>query len=217
MTQREPHALLKVLIACEFSGVEREAFRARGHDAISCDLLPTEQPGPHHQCDIVEFLQTVPSHYWDIIILHPTCTRLCVSGNRYYGKGTQGYTKRLESAKWTESLWNLAKLKEKRCALENPVGVLTSLTSLPKPQYIQPWMFGHTEKKKTALFLHNLPNLLPTNNVFEEVARLPKKETEKVFYASPSKDRWKKRSLSYTGIADAMADQWGSLPVEAIQ
>lgn len=192
---------MRVLVGCEYSGKVREAFRKLGHDAWSCDLLPADDCQNYHiQGDVVD---AILSRTWDLIILHPPCTHLCVSGNRHYGKGTPGYSKRVDSAKWTEYLWGLAVFTGAKVALENPVGVINSMTDLPSPQYIQPWQFGHGETKKTGLWLQNLPPLMPTNVVNGRDDRIHK--------IPPSKDRWKIRSETYQGIADAMADQWGKL------
>lgn len=191
----------KVLIACEYSGTVRDAFLRRGHDAISCDLLPTDVPGPHHQGDVIELLER-PSH-WDLIIAHPECTKLCVSGNRWYGEGMPKYHERLKSAVWTEMFWELCKSRAPRVCFENPVGVLPRLTGMGKPSYVQPWQFGHGETKKTGLWLHKLPPLVPTNVVEGREARVHK--------LPPSADRWKLRSTTYQGIAGAMASQWGCL------
>ncbi|CAB4240953.1 hypothetical protein UFOVP22_33 [uncultured Caudovirales phage] len=201
---------MKVLIACEYSGVVRDAFIDRGYDAISCDLLPTDNPGPHHQGDIIAYLNTFPNKYFDLIIAHPECTKLCVSGNRTYGEGKPKHNLRLESAKWTEDFWELCKNKAERVAFENPVGVLTRLTNIPKANYIQPYQFGHLEQKKTGLHLYNLDKLQPTNNLYSEMMLLPKNIRERLHYLPPSPNRWKIRSTTYSGIAEAMARQWGT-------
>lgn len=202
---------MRVLAACEYSGVMRDSFISRGHEAMSCDLLPTDVPGPHYQGDIIELLNQYADGYWDLIIAHPECTKLCVSGNRHYGFGMHRYSQRIAAANWTEGFWELAKRKGKRVAFENPVGVLSSLTGIPKAQYVQPYQFGHMEQKKTGLHLHNLPELVETNNVYEEMMKLPKNVRERIHYLPPSADRWKIRSTTFKGIAEAIADQWGSL------
>jgi len=198
---------MKVLVAFEYSGVVRDAFITKGHDAKSCDLLPTERPGPHYKGDIIDMLK----QDYDLIIAHPPCTALCVAGNSTYGLGKDKYKERMDSAKWTQCLWYQCKKWSPRVCFENPVGVLTSMTDLPKPQYIQPYQFGHKEQKKTGLFLHGLGPLIETNNVYEEMMKLPKKERERIHYMSPGPERGKARSLTFQGIADAMADQWGGL------
>ena len=202
---------MNVLVACEYSGRVRDAFIKRGHDAISCDLLPTDSPGPHYQGDVIRYLESKPDSYFDLIIAHPECTKLCVSGNSTYGEGKPKHYLRIDSAKWTESFWELAKKKATRVAFENPVGVLARLTSMPKAHYVQPYQFGHMEQKKTGLHLHNLPPLKTTNDVYKDMMKLPKRERERLHYLPPSKDRWKIRSTTFQGIADAMAEQWGSL------
>ena len=201
---------MKILVACEYSGRVRDAFIKKGHDAISCDLLPSESDiGPHHQGDVIEFLNNHPFRYFDIIIAHPECTKLCVSGNRTYGEGKPRYNERLAAVNWTMEFWELAKNKAKAVCFENPVGVLTRLGGMPKAHYVQPYEFGHMEQKKTGLHLHNLPPLNPTNDVYDEMMKLPKRERERLHYLPPSPDRWKIRSTTFQGIADAMADQWG--------
>jgi hypothetical protein len=200
---------MRVLIACEFSGIVRDAFIAKGHDAMSCDLLQTESPGPHHQGDIIEFLNRHDNGHFDLIIAHPECTKLCVSGNAHYGEGQPKYNERLESVKWTREFWGYAKLVSDKVCFENPVGVLHRLGGLPKANYVQPYQFGHLEQKKTGLHLHNLEPLKEENNVYDEMMKLPKNIRERLHYLPPSKDRWKVRSKTYQGIANAMATQWG--------
>lgn len=184
---------MKVLVACEYSGRVRDAFIANGHDAISCDLLPTDSPGPHIQGDAMHAI----SKGWDLIIMHPPCTALAVSGNRWYGKGMVKHDQRLESIRWTMDLWEHAKLNSDSVCMENPVGVLP----IQPTQYIHPWQFGHGETKKTGLWLHNLQPLEPTEIVDGREQRIWK--------LPPSVDRWKIRSTTFEGIAKAMADQWG--------
>jgi len=182
---------MKVLIACEYSGTVRDAFIARGHDAMSCDLLPTDKEGPHYQGDLFDVL----NDGWDLVIAHPPCTALCVSGNRHYAE-TQA---RLDGVEFVEKIWDGYGGK---LAIENPVGVLSSMSKLGKAtQYIQPWQFGHGETKKTGLWLRDLPLLTPTDIVEGRADRIHK--------MPPSVDRWKLRSTTYAGIAKAMAEQWG--------
>lgn len=202
---------MKVLVACEYSGRVRDAFLARGHDALSLDLLPTDVPGPHVVADVVEYVSSVPDSSLGLIVAHPPCTCLTVAGNRTYGRGKPKHGKRVAEAKWTQDLWHLCKRKAARVAFENPVGVLSSMTNIPKPVFVQPWQFGHPEQKKTGLHLHNLPPLTPTNDVYVEMMKLPKNQRERLHYLPPSPDRWKIRSTTFLGIAEAMADQWGSL------
>lgn len=185
---------MRVLVGCEYSGRVRDAFIKRGHDAVSNDLLSTESPGPHIQGDVFE---AVMMGGWDLIILHPPCTALAVSGNRWYGRGMPKHSERVEAIRWTVRLWNYAKANAVRVCMENPVGVLP----MKPTQYIQPWEFGHGETKKTGLWLENLRPLLPTDIVDGR--------EQKIWKMPPSKDRAKLRSLTYQGVADAMADQWG--------
>jgi hypothetical protein len=191
---------MKVLIACEYSGTVRDAFLRRGHEAMSCDLLPTETEGPHYQGDVRDVLD----YPWDLMIAHPPCTDLSVSGAAWFAK------KRMVGAQQASASFfmKLAKADIPRIAIENPVCVMSTLWRKPD-QTLQPWMFGHTEQKATCLWLKGLPPLFPTNNVREEMMRLPKNKRERLHYLPPSEDRWKLRSATYQGIAEAMADQWG--------
>jgi hypothetical protein len=195
---------MKILVACEYSGRVRDAFIDRGHDAISCDLLPTDAEGPHYQGDVLDML----NQSWDLIVMHPPCTALTVAGNSTYGEGQPKYAERLAAVEWTIALWEKAKSVSPRVCLENPVGVLRRLGGMPAPQFVQPYQFGHMEQKKTGLFLHGLPKLVETNNVYVEMMKLPKNKRERLHYLPPSPDRWKFRSITYQGIADAMANQW---------
>lgn len=197
---------MKILVACEYSGTVRDAFIKRGHDAISCDLLPTDKPGPHIQGDCIPVIK----QGWDIIIMHPPCTALTVAGNSTYGEGQPKYSERLKAVAWTVELWNLAKEHARiGVCMENPVGVLPRMGGIKPAHYVQPWMFGHMEQKKTGLWLDRLPPLVATNDVYEQMMLLPKRERERLHYLPPSPDRWKIRSATYQGIADAMAKQWG--------
>jgi len=184
---------MRVLVACEFSGIVRDAFIAAGHDAVSVDLLPSERPGPHWQMDAVEAASMQP---FDLLVAHPPCRYLAVSGARWM-KGREAETE------WALSFVRLLMdAPIHRIALENPVSIISSRIRKPD-QIIQPWMFGHGETKATCLWLKNLPPLTPTDIVD---GRQPR-----VHYASPGPDRWKERSRTLPGIAAAMAAQWGSL------
>ena len=183
---------MKVIVACEFSGIVRDAFLARGHDAISCDLLPTERPGPHIQGDI----RSVDLSVYDLMIAHPPCTRLATSGARWFEQYKDEQIEALEFVRW------LLNAPVFRIALENPVGIIGTHIR-PVDQMIHPWQFGHGEKKATCLWLKNLPRLKPTNIVDERKDRIWRSITKK--------DRGKNRSRTYPGIAEAMADQWGGL------
>lgn len=197
---------MKVLIACEFSGIVREAFRNQGHDAWSCDLLPTEVPGNHIQDDVLLHL----NKNWDLMIAHPPCTYLAVSGACHFNKpGRQ--EKQKEALHFFNLLLNAS---IPRIAVENPVSIVS--TKIRKPdQYIQPYEFGHECMKKTGLWLKNLPLLYPTNIV--ERGEIYKTKEGKSrggnwhMKLSPSKNRWKIRSRTFPGIAEAMAQQWGCL------
>jgi len=182
---------VRILVACEFSGIVRTAFEKRGFDAWSCDLLDTEIPGNHIKGDVLKILD----QGWDLMIAHPPCQHLAVSGARWFKE------KEKEQEEALEFVRKLLEAPIKHIALENPVSVIS--TKIRKPdQIIQPWMFGHGEKKKTCLWLKNLPPLQPTNIVEGREPRVHK--------LAPSPDRWKKRSRTYPGIAEAMAKQWGN-------
>jgi hypothetical protein len=198
---------LKVLIACEYSGRVRDAFAALGHEAMSCDLLPTDAPGPHYQGDVRDVLD----YPWDLMIAHPPCTDLSVSGAAWFAK------KRLVGAQQASASFfmMLAKCDIPRIAIENPVCVMSSLWRKPD-QVVQPWMFGHMEQKATCLWLKGLPTLKPTNDVKAEMMELPKNVRERLHYLPPSEERWKLRSETFMGIAQAMADQWGG-PADLLQ
>ena len=183
---------MRVLIACEFSGIVRDAFIARGHSAWSCDLLATEKPGPHYQCDVRELLYGQP---WDLLIAFPPCTHLAVSGARWFKE------KVLQQDEALEFVRRFLYAPVPRIALENPIGIISSRIRKPD-QIVQPWQFGHDETKATCLWLKNLPLLKPTKIVAGRYAR--------VHRMPPGPDRWKNRSRTYQGIADAMADQWGA-------
>jgi hypothetical protein len=179
---------MKVLIACEFSGRVRDAFLAHGHDAWSCDLLPTEQPGPHLQCDVLEVL----GQGWDLMVAHPPCTALCRAGDRWY---------RASEARWTalEFVKLLWQAPIARMAIENPRGLNRFWQGAD--QVVHPWMFGEGETKATLLWLRNVPPLMATS---VSPGRKPR-----VHYAAPGPERWKIRSRTPTGLALAMASQWG--------
>jgi site-specific DNA-cytosine methylase len=183
---------MKVLVACQYSGAVRDAFRARGHDAMSCDLLPTDVPGAHYQGDVRDVLDDG----WDLMVAHPPCTHLAVSGARWFKD------KQAEQAEALAFVRLLLAAPVARIALENPVSIISSRVRKPD-QVIQPWQFGHGETKATCLWLKNLPLLTPTDIVDGREAR--------VHRMAPSPTRWKERSKTYAGIAAAMADQWGAL------
>ena len=184
---------MKVLVACEYSGIVRDAFIRRGHEAVSCDLLPSEVEGPHHTGDVTEIL-----HYgWDLMVAHPPCDHLAVSGARWFpGKQSDG-----RQAAAIKFFLSLARAPIQYIAIENPVCIMSSVWR-PPDQVIQPWQFGHGETKATCLWLKGLPPLVPTDVVAGREAR--------VHSMPPGPDRWKERSRTFEGIAEAMADQWGA-------
>lgn len=191
---------MRVLVACEYSGRVREAFRNLGHDAISCDLLPSEDNSPYHYIgdvfDLIDYGSDLRQPY-DLMIAHPPCTHLAVSGARHFA------TKQASGVQ-QESLEFVRRLMDapiRRIAIENPISIISSRIRKPD-QIIQPWQFGHGETKATCLWLKNLPKLTPTNIVEGREARVHK--------MAPSPDRWKDRSRTYQGIADAFAAQWGA-------
>ena len=187
---------LKVLIACEYSGVVRDAFIKNGHDAISCDLLDTESPGPHYKGDLFDIID----YPFDLMIAHPPCTHLSVSGSRHFA------AKKMDGRQHSAAAFFMQIVRRSEhipmTAIENPVCIMSSLWRKPD-QIIQPWQFGHGETKATCLWLKGIDPLSPTNIVEGRDARIHK--------MPPSPDRWKERSKTYQGIADAMALQWGGI------
>ena len=196
--------MAKVLVACEYSGVVRDAFRARGHDAMSCDILPTDVPGPHYQGDVLDIL----NDGWDLMIAHPPCTYLSVSGMHWTTRG-------LRDPKLTEDALAFVRAllgaPIPRIAVENPVSVISSRIR-PPDQIVQPYQFGHDASKKTCLWLVGLPLLKPTDLIAPRVVdgktRWGNQTNSGQNRLGPSEDRWKVRSRTYEGIAAAMAAQW---------
>ena len=190
---------MRVLIACEYSGRVRDAFIRAGHDAMSCDILPTDAPGPHYQGDVRDVL----ADGWDLMVGHPPCTDLSVSGARHFeAKRADG---RQQAA--IEFFLMLARAPIQRIAIENPVCIMSSIWRKPD-QIIQPWQYGHGETKATCLWLKNLPHLVPTHIV--------EGREQRIWKMPQTADRWKLRSETYAGIAEAMAQQWGaSMPVQS--
>ncbi len=202
---------MRILIGCEESGVVRRAFAARGHDAWSNDLIPTRDGSKNHlqKCVKKAIVEDGP---WDIIILHFECTQMAVCANRWYAKGKPGYQARLDALDWSADLWELAKKHALvGAAFENPASTLW--TRIGTPQYIQPHNFGHKEVKKTGIKLDRLPRLVHTKEVGPPPAlgTHERKSWERVWRMAKSPTRKRDRSATYQGIADAMADQWGSL------
>ena len=192
---------MRVLIACEYSGTVRDAFRAAGHDAMSCDLLPTDKPGPHHQGDVFDII----GNDWDMMIAHPPCTHLAVSGAKHFAA-------KIADGRQAAALLFVRRLLDApipRICLENPVSIISSQIRKPD-QIIQPWMFGHEATKTTCLWLKGLPHLVPTNIVGKGARHVTKSgKSLPVWYnLPPSPMRWKIRSATFKGIADAMAAQW---------
>lgn len=206
---------MRVLVACEFSGIVRDAFIDRGHDAMSADLLPTERLGPHYTGDVLHFLEqlgrTGQAPPFDLLIAHPPCTFLANSGVRwlYGGKGTERDPERWALMEESAAFFRqLLEAPIPRIAVENPImhRYGREIIGSGPTQIVQPWQHGHGEVKATCLWLKNLPPLTPT--------KIVDGRTPRVHHAPPGPDRWKERSRTLQGIADAMADQWGSLPIE---
>ena len=195
---------MHILIACEYSGTVRDAFIRAGHDAISCDLLPTDVPGPHYEGDVFDII----NNGWDMMIAHPPCTYLSVSGMHWTARG-------LRDPQLTEDaldfVTRLMAASIPRIAIENPISVISSRIRKPD-QIINPWQFGHDASKRTCLWLKNLPLLTPTDIVEPRIVNGKKRWANQTDSGQnrlpPSEDRWKIRSETYTGIAQAMADQW---------
>lgn len=213
---------MRVLVACEFSGIVREAFRKQGHAAWSCDLRPSSDGSPYHiQGDCLAILEGG----WDILVAHPPCTHLSLSGNRWlkdhfvkqkdkpprWHDGSRKREKQKQAIEFFRSLLNAP--IPLRC-IENPMSQASSLVA-PKNQTIHPWEFGHPEQKTTWLWLRGgLPPLSPTKNVYREMMALPKSQRERIWSMPPGPEREMLRSVTYQGIADAMASQWGDCKPE---
>lgn len=192
---------MKILIACEYSGTVRDAFLRGGHDAISCDLLPTDSPGPHYQGDVFDII----NDGWDLMIAHPPCTYLAGSGLHWNKRNPERAALTEQALKFVQALMDAP---IPRIAIENPVSCIS--TRIRKPdQIIQPWMFGEDASKKTCLWLKNLPLLTPTDVLKKD--RYANQTASGQNNLGPSPDRWKIRSKTYQGIADAIASQWGNL------
>ena len=194
--------IMRILIACEYSGTVRDAFIAKGHDAMSCDLLPTDKEGPHYQGDVFDII----GDGWDMMIAHPPCTHLAVSGARWFKDKAREQEQALD---FVRALLNA---DIPRIALENPISIISSKVRKPD-QIVQPWQFGHDASKSTCLWLKGLPKLVPTSLVAPRIVNGKKRWANQTDSGqnrlTPSEDRWKIRSETYSGIAKAMADQWG--------
>jgi hypothetical protein len=205
---------MKILIACEMSGVVRRAFRARGHEAYSCDLLPSLDNSPFHYAgDVLPWL----GYGWDMLIAFPPCDRLLGAGARYWKKWQASG----EQQKAIEFFMRFVNAPVPRIGIENPVGIMSSIWLKPDGtvkdgwtgQIVNPWMFGHMEQKKTCIWRKGLPELVATNNVYAEMMKLPRRERERVHFESPGKKngltRSQRRALTFEGLAEGMAEQWG--------
>ena len=196
---------MKVLVACEYSGTVRDAFLAKGHEAMSCDLLPTDVPGPHYQGDVFDII----NDGWDLMIAHPPCTYLSVSGMHWTKRGLRDPKLTEDALSFVRSLLDASIGK---IALENPISIISSRIRKPD-QIVNPWQFGHDASKKTCLWLKNLPLLHPTKIIEPRIVEGKKRWANQTNSGQnklgPSEDRWKIRSETYKGIATAMAEQWG--------
>lgn len=208
---------MKVLIACEYSGTVRDAFIKRGHQAISCDILPTDVPGPHYQGNVFDLIDDRNSNGWDLMIAHPPCTYLTVTGNKWMkpefaDRFPDRHKQRQEALEFFKRLFEC---NIPRVCLENPVGVVSTMYKKPT-QYVHPWQFGDPHSKKTGLWLRNLPALIPTKIVEPQFYTYKDGRKDPVWHMEsmklPPLERMKFRSKTYQGIADAMADQWNNLP-----
>jgi hypothetical protein len=195
---------MRVLVACEYSGRVRDAFIAKGHDAMSCDLLPTDVVGPHHQGDVFDLDLT----QFDLMVAHPPCTYLTNAGVTWLHRDPSRWAKLDEGAAFFKKL---LEAPIPRICVENPIMhkyAKERIGGVKQTQVVQPWMFGHMEQKATCLWLKGLPPLTPTNNVKEAMMALPDNQRQRLHYLPPGPDRWKLRSTTYQGVADAMAAQW---------
>lgn len=193
---------MKILIACEYSGIVRDAFIEQGHHAMSCDLLPTEQKGPHYQGNVLDII----NDDWDMMIAHPPCTYLAVSGMHWTKRGLRDPQLTEDALDFVQALMNAP---IKKICIENPVSVISSRIRKPD-QIVQPWWFGDDASKKTCLWLKNLPLLQPTDMLPGDSKTIRSNQTPSgQNRLGPSADRWKERSKTYQGIARAMAKQWG--------
>jgi hypothetical protein len=206
---------MKILVACEESQAVTIELRKLGHKAYSNDLI--ECSGGHPEWHLeMDCFSAIDIGSWDMIIMHPPCTAMTVSGNSTYGLNIDKtpkpkHSERIAAVKWTQRLWNLAISACDKVAMENPVGVLNTMGKFPKANYIHPWQFGHQEQKKTGLWLYGLEPLKANDIVYDKMMLLPKNEREKLHYLPPSKDRARLRSKTYPGIAKAMAEQWAGI------
>ena len=192
---------MKILVACEYSGIVRDAFLRKGHETMSCDILDTESPGPHYKGDVRDVLDGS----WDMVIAHPPCTYLANSGSRWLYEKPGRWGQMEDGAEFFKMFFGSAP----KVAIENPTihRHAKEIIGRGSDQRLQPWMFGHLESKAVCLWLEGLPPLIPTNNVYDSMMELPSKERNKVWWMGSGKA--KERSRFFEGIAEAMADQWG--------
>jgi len=198
---------MRVLVACEYSGTVRDAFTELGHEAMSCDILPTDVAGKHYQGNVLDVLDDG----WDLMIAHPPCTYLTNAGVTWLHRDPARWALLDDGAAFFKILLNA---NIPRIAVENPIMhkyAKERIGGIQQSQVVQPWMFGHMEQKATCLWLKGLPLLTPTNNVRDEMMKLPKNQRERLHYLPPSPNRWKERSKTFGGVADAMARQWGPI------
>lgn len=197
---------MKILIGCEESQTVTKEFRKLGFEAYSNDIIECSGGHPewHLQMDIINALQI---HNWDLVLIHLPCTKIALCGNSTYGAGMKKHTERIESIEWTKKVWDYACSVCELVAFENPKNVMGKYIG-KRTQAIQPFEYGHLERKETWLWLKGLPKLKPTNNVYDEIMKLPKAKRERIHYCSPGKDRGKIRSKTFEGIAKAIAEQW---------
>ena len=195
---------MRVLVACEYSGKVRDAFIAMGHEAMSCDLLPTDVPGPHYQGNVFDII----NDGWDLMVAHPPCTYLTNAGVSWLYRKEGRWEQMRDGAEFFKKL---LEADIPRIAVENPImhKYAKEIIGQSQTQIVQPWMFGHMEQKATGLWLKNLPPLKETNNVKKEMLELPSNVRQRLHYLPPSPDRWKLRSETFSGLAQAMAEQWG--------
>lgn len=207
---------MKILVACEYSGTVRDAFLKAGHEAISCDLLPTDVPGPHYQGSVFDLIDDRNNNGWDLMIAHPPCTYLTVTGNKWFkpefkDRFPDRHKQREEALDFFKRLFEC---NINRICLENPVGVVSTLYRKPT-QYVQPWQFGDPHSKRTGLWLKNLPELVPTKIVEPQFYTYKDGRKDPIWHVESMRmkplERMKYRSKTFQGIADAMAKQWGSL------
>jgi len=199
---------MRVLVACEYSGTVRDAFTELGHEAMSCDILPTDVAGKHYQGNVLDVLDDG----WDLMIAHPPCTYLTNAGVTWLHRDPARWALLDDGAAFFKILLNA---NIPRIAVENPIMhkyAKERIGGIQQSQVVQPWMFGHMEQKATCLWLKGLPLLTPTNNVRDEMMKLPKNQRERLHYLPPSPNRWKERSKTFEGMAEAMAAQWGASP-----